>query len=112
MAFVGLVNLAEKYGATDVTVLRLRTISGRREIALEDERKRGTVKFALKTGSSLTPEGGYARERLLEWVHKIGAEQRIKIKEVFWDMRSKYWIEISGERIAYDGPLSPLEFKA
>jgi superfamily II DNA or RNA helicase len=109
--FIGLVKLPENHGAAVVTVLRLRTISGRREIALEEEHGRGTVKFALKPGTSLTPEGGNARDRLLEWVRKIESDQGLRITQIFWDNKSKYWIEIGGKKINYDSPLSPLEFK-
>ncbi|MFH0824986.1 MAG: DEAD/DEAH box helicase family protein, partial [Pseudomonadota bacterium] len=109
--FIGAINLPENHGTTAVTVLRLMTISGRREIALEDERGRGAVKFALKPGTSLTPEGGDARDRLLEWVRSVQLKQGIRIREIFWDRQSNYWLEIEGKKIAHDGPIPPLEFK-
>ena len=109
--FIGNVKLPENSGGTAPTVLRLRTVSGRHEIALEDEHARGAVKFALKPGTSLTSEGGLARDRLLEWVRRIELEQNIQIKEIFWDKNTKYWVEIGGRKISYDGPISPLEFK-
>ena len=35
----------------------------------------------------------------------------IAVKEIYWDNRNRYWLEVSGERISYDGALAPLEFK-
>ncbi|MBU4372689.1 MAG: DEAD/DEAH box helicase [Proteobacteria bacterium] len=109
--FIGVIKLPENHGAEAVTVLRLRTVSGRREIALEVERGRGAVKFALKPGTSLTPEGGDARDQLLEWVRSVESKQGVQVKEIFWDRQSNYWLEIGGEKISHDGPIPPLEFK-
>jgi len=109
--FIGVIKMPENHGATAVTVLHLKTISGRREITLEAKRGKGAVKFALKPGTSLTPEGGNARDQLLEWVRNVESKQGVQVKAIFWDNQSNYWLEIGGQKIAHDGPIPPLEFK-
>jgi len=90
--------------------LRLRTSSGKRVIAREEERSKGMVRFALGPEASRTPESGQARDRLLEWVKSEEARLGRQIKEFYWDGGSRYWLEVDGERILHDGPLAPLEF--
>lgn len=109
--FLGMIDLPEEHGASTATILRIRTSSGRRVIALEEDPKKGIVRFALGPDASQTPEGGRARDRLLEWARSQEVERGVAVKEIFWDNGAQYWIEISGERIPFDGPLAPLEFK-
>lgn len=109
--FIGMVKLPENQEGIVVTVLRLKSVSGRRVIVLVDERRRGVESFALGPDASLTREGGKARDLLLEWIAGIELKQHVQVREIFWDKNSKYWIEVDGRKISYDGPLSPLEFK-
>lgn len=109
--FLGAVGLPDDAGRIADTVLRLKSSSGRRVVALEDERQRGTVHYALGPGQSLTPEGGQAQERLLEWIRKVESERGVVVREIHWDNERSYWLEINGERIAYGSDLAPLEFK-
>jgi len=109
--FLGSIDLPHEPGAGTVVRLRLRTSSGKRVIALEEEPNKGVVRFALGPDASRTPEGGQARDRLLEWTRSVEAERGVTVKEIFWDNATRYWLEIGGERIPYHGPLAPLEFK-
>jgi superfamily II DNA or RNA helicase len=108
--FVGTVELPEESQTEKAIRLRVRTLSGRRVIALEDERHKGVVRFALGPDASRTPEGGQARDKLLAWIRGVEAE-RGEVKEVFWDGEARYWLELAGERISHEGALAPLEFK-
>jgi hypothetical protein len=109
--FLGSISLPEEgSGEIPVTILRIRTSSGRRVIALEEGPKNG-VRFALGPEASIAVERGQARDRLLEWVRSQESERGVPVREVFWDNESRYWIEVSGDRITYEGPLAPLEFK-
>jgi hypothetical protein len=38
-------------------------------------------------------------------------ERGVAVKEIYWDNKNQYWLEIGGERIMYEGALAPLEFK-
>ena len=108
--FVGTIDLPDEAGSGIVIRLRLRTSSGKRVIALEEERNRGVIRFALGPEASRTSEGGQARDRLLEWTRSVEAERGIAVKEIFWDGETRYWLEIGGERIPCPGTLAPLEF--
>lgn len=108
--FLGSIDLPDEPGAGTIIRLRLRTSSGKRVIALEEDPKRGIVRFALGPDASRKPEGGQARDRLLEWTRSVEAERGGAVKEIFWDNETRYWLEIGGERIPYADPLAPLEF--
>jgi superfamily II DNA or RNA helicase len=108
--FLGSINLPDESCLNAVTILRLKNSSGKRVIALEQESKKG-VHFALGPDASSTPERGQARDVLLEWVRTLESERGVAIREIFWDNETQYWVETSGERIPYGGPLAPLEFK-
>lgn len=109
--FLGMLALPEDSGPNQVrTTLHVKTVAGRRVMALEDGRRTGAVRFALGPDRSRTPEGGQARDSLLQWVQQVETERTIAVREVFWDGQSTYWLEIGGERIPYAGPLPPLEF--
>jgi len=92
------------------TRLRLKRISGRRVIAMEEERRRGSLRFALGPEASPTPEAGLARDRLLQWIKSVESERNIEVSEIFWDNHTLYWLEIGGERIPHADPIAPLEF--
>jgi hypothetical protein len=109
--FLDSIAMPVESGEDTVIALRVRTSSGRRVIALEEQLKRGVVRFALGPDTSRTPEGGQARDRLLEWIRSLETQRGIAVKEIYWDNANRYWLEISGERIFYDGALAPLEFK-
>lgn len=108
--FIGTIDLPEEPSGASAARLRIRSISGRRVIALEDEPKRGVVRFALGPGASPTEEGGLARDLLLEWTRRVEAERGTHVRDIYWDRGSHYWLEIGGEKISYPEPLAPLEF--
>lgn len=108
--YLGALDLPDETGEGEVTRLRVKSSSGRRVIALERDPRR--VQFALGPEASRTEEGGQARDRLLQWIQSVGASQGVQVMEIFWDNQTSYWLEIGGERIAYDGPLAPLEFNS
>lgn len=110
--YLGTVTLPDEPNAASVVHLRVITSSGRRVIALEDERRRGVVRFALGTKSSRTHEGGEARDRLLEWIRSVERARGVEVTDLYWDGESSYWLEITGERVACDLAVAPLEFDA
>lgn len=109
--FLGSVDLPDESGTSTVVRLRIRTSSGKRVIAWAKDAKSGNMWFALGPDASRTPEGGQARDQLLEWTRRVELERGIAVKEIFWDGSTSYWLEVGGERIPDDGPLAPLEFK-
>ena len=109
--FLGSIDPPDERGVNAVTMLRLRNTSGKRVIALEEERNTGIVRFALGPEASSTLERGQARDRLLEWVRRLELERRVTVREIFWDNETRYWVEISGQRIPCEGPIASLEFK-
>jgi len=109
--FVGMVKIPDSTETEAVTRLRIMTVSGRRKIAFEDERGKGKIKFALGPAESHTPESGEARDRLLEWTRRIESERHVRVREIYWDNKSTYWLEIAGQKIVYEDPLPPLEIQ-
>jgi superfamily II DNA or RNA helicase len=109
--YLGLVDPPQESSEMQVTRLKLRRLSGKRVIALEEGRKKDQTLFALGPGSSSTPEAGEARDRLLNWIRAVEAERGVEAKELFWDNQTSYWLEIEGERIPHNGSVAPLEFK-
>jgi hypothetical protein len=110
--FLGAIDLPDTPTHGVVKRLKVKPNRGKRVIALEDDSNRKAVDFALGPGASLTPEGGEARDRLLKWVQSVEASRGITVREIFWDTETRYWLEISGERVDFPGPVAPLEFKA
>ncbi|MDE0165973.1 MAG: DEAD/DEAH box helicase [Bryobacterales bacterium] len=109
--YLGKIELTDDGNEETAIRLQLKQISGRRVIAHEDERRKGIVPFALGPEASCSPEAGEARNRLLEWVRGVEKSKGIKARELYWDKNTRYWLEISGQRIEYHGPLAPLEFR-
>jgi superfamily II DNA or RNA helicase len=109
--YLGSVQIPDDRDSSIIMMLRIRTSSGRRVIALEEESKKGEVYFALGPDRSTTPEAGRARDRLLEWTRQVEIERGISVKELYWDNNQQYWLEVKGERISHDGALARLEFK-
>lgn len=106
--FLGRIALPDGSDTRAVTRLRLKTSAGKRVIV---RKEKGGEFFALGPGASRTPEGGEARDRLLEWTRNVETERGVKVGEIFWDNASRYWLEIGGERFPYDGILASLEFE-
>ncbi|HPW21244.1 MAG TPA: DEAD/DEAH box helicase [Vicinamibacterales bacterium] len=108
--FLGTIALpADSAGSTAIK-LRIKTVSGRRVIAREDKRGRGTLSFALGPGSNGTVEAGVARDRLLDWTRTIEASRSVLIRDLYWDGFGHYWLEVGGQRIEFGEALAPLEF--
>lgn len=108
--FLGRIDLPAEGTSEFTTKFRIKTISGRRVIVLDEGKKRGTVRFALGPDKSSLLESGQARDRLLEWIRTVESERGSVVYEILWNNENNYWIEISGERIQYPEPLAPLEF--
>lgn len=109
--YLGLVALPDEPPAAETIRFKIRSSSGRRVIALENEKNRGIVRFALGPDASTSVEAGAARDRLLAWVRSIEARHG-EIREVCWDGRHTYWVEVGGQRLDYDGELPALEFSS
>ncbi len=108
--YLGKVDLPEEPEEDKVIRLRVRSSSGKRVLALEDENKRNVIKFALGPNASRTPAGGEARDRLLKWIKDVEAELG-SVKDLFWNGATQYWVEVGGERLRYPGEVAALEFR-
>lgn len=108
--FVGVFDGARDTGGATAIRLRLRTASGRRVIARDEERRKGVVPFALGPEASRMREAGEARDRLLEWIRREETRLGRPIRDLYWDGSTNYWVEVQGERIPHETPLHPLEF--
>jgi len=108
--FIGRIDSVPESGVAQVIRLKIMTTSGRRVIALDQERTKGMVPFALGPGDSRTPEAGAARDRLLEWIRAKERQLGRQARSLYWDGARNYWLEVAGERIPYEGSLAPLEF--
>lgn len=108
--YLGTIKLPDEPAAPKVQ-LRLKSRSGRRQIALEDK-PGGNIRFALGPEVSQERERGEARDRLLAWVQSVEAKRGIRVHSIYWDGQTNYWLETQGERVSFPGPLAPLEFKA
>lgn len=100
--FLGVINPPEESETEPPVRLRLKSASGRRVIALEEDRRRGKVCFAQGPAEVLS--------QLLEWVTTVEKERGIKVMEIYWDRGATYWLEIEGKRIHHEHPLAPLAF--
>lgn len=108
--FLGMIDAVPESSATTAIHLRIMAASGRRVIARDEERRKGVVPFALGPDASRTPDAGQARDRLLEWIRREEARLGRRIRDLYWDGGTNYWLEVEGERIPHQGPLAPLEF--
>lgn len=102
--YLGNVNPPAEVDTTQVIRLRLKSSSGRRVIALEEDRRRGIVRFAQGPTDVIA--------QLLDWVRNIERDKGVQAMGIYWDRDTAYWLELEGERIPYDGPLAPLEFES
>jgi superfamily II DNA or RNA helicase len=48
-------------------------------------------------------------DALLTWTDRLARERGTKVNRIYWDGDSGYWVEISGEKVHFDGPAAPLE---
>jgi len=108
--YLGLFQGEPQFDNADTIRLKIRTISGKRVIALERERPHGIIHFARGPENSRTPEAGLARDDLLLWITQIESQSGQRIRELCWDKGSNYWLEIAGKRIHYKDLISPLDF--
>ena len=108
--YLGKIGLPDNANEDTAIRLRLRRRSGRRVIAREDEGRRGVEHFARGPEASRSPKAGESRDRLLKWVRNIEANEGIEARYLYWDKRTRYWLEIGGRRIEHQDPLAPLEF--
>lgn len=105
--FLGIVPIPEE-GEEHIAVrLRIRSVSGRRVISIEKDRM---CRYAIGPEAGGSPEGGEARDRLLQWVATLESAPAGKVTTLFWDSGNRYWIERHGERIEYPDLLPPIEF--
>jgi hypothetical protein len=47
----------------------------------------------------------------MDWIATEEQSRGVQIRELLWDGETRYWIEIGGERVAFPGHASALEFK-
>ena len=109
--FLGLADASAVSEERATTRLRLMNSGGRRHLALEAERGAKVVKFALTADHGASEQAGRTRIALLDWVAAEEQSRGVQIREVLWDGEERYWIEIGGERVAFPGQASALEFK-
>ncbi|HAM22361.1 MAG TPA: hypothetical protein DCQ04_08810 [Actinobacteria bacterium] len=108
--YLGDIALPEPAVESDTTVrLMVKSVSGRRVIACK--RGRNEV-FARSPEKAQSPESGKIQVDLLKWIHDLEGEKQQAIRELCWDGRNGYWIELGGERLSFDGASAPLEFRS
>jgi len=108
--FLGVVKELPEPTASNKIRLKLKTLAGRRRIALDDAQSKGVVRFALGPDKTSTPEAGEARDQLLQWIQQEEARLGRPVHDLYWDGGMNYWLEVQGECIPHPKPLPPLEF--
>lgn len=88
--------------------LRVKSSSGRRVLALSD--KRGE-RFALGRDNGASAAAGDARQRLLEWIAELERDRGVRVSDLHWNGKNRYWLELEGERIFLPEDLPALEFR-
>jgi hypothetical protein len=109
--FLGLADANAVVSESKPTSLRLMNAGGRRHLALEGERGSKVVKFALSAEHGATDSADQTRRALMDWIATEEQSRGVQIRELLWDGETRYWIEIGGERVAFPGHASALEFK-
>lgn len=108
--YLGELALPDATAGAEVRRLRVRTSSGRRELALEESRHAGHVRFALSASRGGSRAASDARDSLLAWIASLESGRSIVVRELCWDGGETYWVELSGERVEHPRPLAALEF--
>ncbi len=108
--FLGIVEELPELGVGNRIRLKLKTLAGKRRIALDDAQNNGALRFALGPDKTSTPEAGHARDQLLQWVQQEEARLGRPVHYLYWDGGMNYWLEVQGERVPHPKPLPALEF--
>ena len=105
--YLGDIGLPDSGGEIEAIKLTIKSVSGRLEIVKKLAKKEV---FARASGRAETVEAGKAKKILLEWIHLLQEQGKRDIRELYWDGKSKYWIESEGDQILFEGNISNLEF--
>ncbi|MGE4067444.1 MAG: DEAD/DEAH box helicase [Vicinamibacterales bacterium] len=110
--FLGVIGRDARDASTQSELrIRIRMASGRRELALEAKGTRARqIRFALSEHQGASEPASQTRRELLAWVSRVEAEQALPVREVHWDGARRYWLEIQGKQIEFEGEAAPLEF--
>jgi hypothetical protein len=84
---------------------------GRRHLAEEPKKGTKSIRFALSEEHGASAGAAQARNALLVWTLEVEGARGAPVREVCWDGRERYWIEIGGEQVVFPGQLPALEFK-
>ncbi len=109
--YLGLAKATPASEAAGNVVLKIKQSRGQRHLALGDGRGGQSVRFALSSENGASESGDRIRRDLFAWIGEVEAARGLTIRELLWDLRSRYWLEIGGERLEFPGPGAKLEFK-
>jgi superfamily II DNA or RNA helicase len=101
-------SLPEPENGEPVLRYKLHQSSGRRRIGRQEQA--GRTRFSLGPGRAHDARAGQATDALLQWIQSVEQEHGLKVKELCWDGRGRYWVEVRGEKIEHPGELPQLEF--
>jgi len=108
--YLGVIRLATEE-TPDLTIrFDIRTSSGKRRIFRPADRDARRIPWALGPGDAKSSEAATTLVELLEWIERQEARLSRKVNKLYWDGGSRYWLEVAGERLYYDGKAAPLEF--
>jgi superfamily II DNA or RNA helicase len=107
--YLGRLDVDPNPGQMTTVKLRVLSSSGRRVIGLESGKRQ--VSFALGDENGGSADAGRARDDLLAWIARLEGERGVMVRDLFWDGRVDYWVEVNGERLVHAGGLAPLEFR-
>lgn len=85
-----------------VTRYAIVRVSGRRAISKQYADRGRLQRFACGPA--------HVVEDLLQWMAGIERERGYRIRHLYWDGNTKYWVEIGGNRVEFKAPLPALEF--
>jgi hypothetical protein len=105
--YVGDVQQPQFPGLGTTEKLAIKQVSGRRVIVKKVGRNEV---YARGVDRARDQAAGSTRDALLSWINKLEGDLSSPIRELFWDGMCSFWLEVNGQRIAYDGATSPLEF--
>jgi superfamily II DNA or RNA helicase len=107
--YLGTVNIDAFEDERPTVKLKLLSASGRRVIGHGSGKRE--VSFALGSENGGSAEAGRSRDQLLVWIARIEADRGVMVRDLFWDGKVDYWVEVNGERLTHARGLAPLEFR-
>lgn len=88
--------------------LSIKSRSGKTVICQKVQRNE---RYALGPENGGSIDAGKTRDRLLSWVRDVETKEKFKLRNLYWDGKVTYWLEIWSDCVMYSNPVSPLEFR-